>query len=60
MSLPEDIAIAVKQATPQEATKLLANAGFWYDALGVISQEIQANASDPGYSVFCRDNLHCS
>ena len=48
VSLPEDIAKAVKQATPQEATKLLANAGFWYDALGVISQEIQANASDPG------------
>ncbi len=48
VSLPEDIAKAVKQATPQEATKLLANAGFWYDALGVISQEIQANASDLG------------
>lgn len=48
MSLPENIAEAVKQATPQEATKLLANAGFWYDAMGAISQEIQANATDRG------------
>ena len=46
MSLPENIAEAVKQATPQEATKLLANAGFWYDAIGAISQEIQAHATD--------------
>ena len=44
--LPEDIAEAVKQATPQEATKLLAKAGFWYDAMGVISHEIQANPTD--------------
>jgi len=48
VSLPEDIAEAVKQASPQEATKLLAKAGFWYDALGAISQEIQANASERG------------
>jgi hypothetical protein len=48
MSLPENIAEAVRQATPQEATKLLANAGFWYDAIGAISQEIQANATDRG------------
>jgi|GEM_PF-184672 len=46
MSLPENIAEAVKQATPQEATKLLANAGFWYDAIGAISQEIQAHSTD--------------
>ena len=48
MSLPENIAEAVRQATPQEATKILANAGFWYDAMGAISHEIQANASDRG------------
>ena len=46
-SLPENIAEAVKVATPQAATKLLAQAGFWYDAMGVISQEIQANPTEP-------------
>ena len=46
MSLPENIAEAVKQATPQEATKILANAGFWYDAIGAISHEIQSDPSD--------------
>jgi len=44
--LPESIAEAVKQATPQDATKLLAKAGFWYDAMGVISQGIQANPTE--------------
>ncbi len=44
--LPENIAEAVKQATPQDATKLLAKAGFWYDAMGVISHGIQANPTD--------------
>lgn len=44
--LPENIAEAVKQATPQEATKLLAKAGFWYDAMGAISHGIQANPTD--------------
>jgi hypothetical protein len=43
---PENIAEAVKQATPQDATKLLAKAGFWYDAMGVISHGIQANPTD--------------
>ncbi|MDH5774869.1 MAG: DUF928 domain-containing protein [Nitrospirota bacterium] len=46
MSLPENIAEAVRQATPQEATRILARAGFWYDAIGAISQEIQAHATD--------------
>jgi len=44
--LPENIAEAVKQATPHDATKLLAKAGFWYDAIGVISHGIQANPTD--------------
>jgi hypothetical protein len=44
--LPENIAEAVKQATPHDATMLLAKAGFWYDAMGVISHEIQANPTD--------------
>ena len=45
-SLPENIAEAVNQATPDAATKLLAKAGFWYDAMGVISHGIQANPTD--------------
>ena len=44
--LPENIAEAVKLATPQDATKLFAKAGFWYDAMGVISHGIQANPTD--------------
>ncbi|MEX0829815.1 MAG: DUF928 domain-containing protein [Nitrospirales bacterium] len=48
MSLPENIAEAVRRATPQEATTLLAKAGFWYDAIGAISYEIQAHATDRG------------
>jgi hypothetical protein len=46
MRLPENLAEAIKQATPQEATKLLAHAGFWYDAIGAISQEIQAHSTE--------------
>ena len=45
-SLPDGLADNVKQATPLDATKLLAKAGFWYDAMGVITQEIQANPMD--------------
>lgn len=45
-TLPENIAEAVNQATPRDATKLLAKAGFWYDAMGVISHGIQANPTD--------------
>lgn len=45
-SLPDGLADNVKQATPQEATKLLAKAGFWYDAMGVVSHGIQANPTD--------------
>ena len=44
--LPENIAEAVEQAAPQDATKLLAKAGFWYDAMGVISHGIQNNPGD--------------
>lgn len=42
-SLTEDL----KNANLVEATKLWAQAGFWYDALGVISTNIQANPSNP-------------
>jgi hypothetical protein len=45
-SLPDGLADTVKQATPLDATQLLAKAGFWYDAMGVITQEIQANPKD--------------
>lgn len=45
-SLPDGLADNVKQATPLDAAKLLAKAGFWYDAMGVITQEIQANPMD--------------
>ena len=44
--LPEGISEDVKKGTPLEATKLLANAGFWYDAMGLISGSIQTNPSD--------------
>jgi hypothetical protein len=44
--LPENIAEAVKQATTHDATRLLAKAGFWYDAMGMISYGIQANPTD--------------
>jgi hypothetical protein len=47
-SLPENVAEAVNQATPQDATRLLAKAGFWYDAMGAISYGIQSNPSDRG------------
>lgn len=42
-SLKEDL----RNANSVEATKLWAQAGFWYDALGVISTNIQANPSNP-------------
>jgi hypothetical protein len=44
--LPKNIAEAVKQAIPHDATSLLAKAGFWYDATGLISHGIQANPTD--------------
>ncbi len=44
--LPEGIVEDVKEGTPLEATKLLANAGFWYDAMGMISRSIQRNPAD--------------
>ena len=44
--LPYGLSDEVKQANPLNATKLLAKAGFWYDAMGMISNEIQANPKD--------------
>ncbi len=44
--LPESMSEDMKKGTPLEAAKLLANAGFWYDAMGVISSSIQTNPSD--------------
>ena len=44
--LPDGLSDDVKQVTPLDATKLLAKAGFWYDAMGVISSGIQANPTD--------------
>ncbi|WNM58593.1 DUF928 domain-containing protein [Candidatus Nitrospira allomarina] len=41
-SLTEDL----KNANPVEATKLWGQAGFWYDAIGVISTYIQSHPSD--------------
>ncbi len=42
-SLGEDL----KKADPVEATRLWAQAGFWYDAISVISSRLQANPKDP-------------
>lgn len=36
----------VRNANPVEATRLWGKAGFWYDAIGVISTNIQSNPSD--------------
>ncbi len=44
--LPPSLEENVTKAHPIQATKLLAQAGFWYDAMGVISTNIQANPSD--------------
>ena len=42
-SLGEDL----RKANPVEATRLWAQAGFWYDAMGIISTNILANPTDP-------------
>lgn len=44
--LPDELADTVKLATPLDATKFLAKAGFWYDAMAVITKGIQANPTD--------------
>lgn len=36
----------VRNANPVEATRLWGQAGFWYDAIGVISTNIQSHPSD--------------
>lgn len=44
---PASLGENVRKANPAEATRLWAQAGFWYDAIGVISTNIQSNPSDP-------------
>ena len=46
--VPSSLVENVRKANPVEATKLWGQAGFWYDAIGVISTNIQSNPSDPG------------
>jgi hypothetical protein len=36
----------VRKANPVDATRLWARAGFWYDAMGVVSANIQSNPSN--------------
>jgi len=45
--VPASLGEDVRKANPVEATRLWAQAGFWYDAIGVISTNIQSNPSDP-------------
>ncbi|KPK21070.1 MAG: hypothetical protein AMK69_22655 [Nitrospira bacterium SG8_3] len=44
--VPASLGENVRKATPVEATRLLAQAGFWYDAMGVISTSLQSHPSD--------------
>lgn len=44
--VPASLGEHVRNANPVEAARLWAQAGFWYDAMGVISTSIQANPSD--------------
>ncbi len=44
--VPVSLGENVRNANPVEATRLWGNAGFWYDAIGVISTNIQSNPSD--------------
>ena len=44
--VPASLGENVRNATPVEATRLLAQAGFWYDAMGVISTSIQSHPAD--------------
>jgi hypothetical protein len=45
--LPASLGEDARKANPVDATRLWAQAGFWYDAMGVISTNIQTNPSDP-------------
>ena len=45
--VPASLGEDVSKANPVDATRLWAQAGFWYDALAVISTNIQANSSNP-------------
>ncbi|GJL69987.1 MAG: hypothetical protein NPIRA06_26220 [Nitrospirales bacterium] len=44
--VPVSLGENMRNATPVEATRLWGQAGFWYDAIGVISTQIQSNPSD--------------
>lgn len=44
--VPVSLGEHVRKAKPVDATRLWAQAGFWYDAMGVISTNIQTNPSD--------------
>ena len=45
--VPASLGEEVRKANPVDAARLWARAGFWYDAMGVISTNIQTNPSDP-------------
>lgn len=44
--VPASLGEDARKANPVDATRLWAQAGFWYDAMGVISTNIQTNPSD--------------
>lgn len=44
--VPASLTEELKKANPVEATRLWGQAGFWYDAIGVISTNIQSHPSD--------------
>ncbi|MFZ1747629.1 MAG: DUF928 domain-containing protein [Nitrospirales bacterium] len=44
--VPVSLSENVRNANPVEATRLWGQAGFWYDAIGVISTNIQSHPSD--------------
>lgn len=44
--VPASLTEELRNANPVEATRLWGQAGFWYDAIGVISTNIQSDPSD--------------
>ncbi len=44
--VPASLTEELRDANPVEATRLWGQAGFWYDAIGVISTNIQSHPSD--------------
>ncbi len=44
--VPASLTEELRNANPVEATRLWGQAGFWYDAIGVISTNIQSHPSD--------------